>query len=429
MSSLIASNRNANLRKKDTYFRHKSDSNCQGETLIHLWGKQVIADKKIVLGAKYKAIGKAKDLARKYHFVELLQPPEYLDLTNIELEERVIHKTDFKTPDILAQVADSVESIAIEVFVNNAVNDKKALFFAEKSMDCLEIDLSSLPPLLIDSPRDFEQYVINVAPRSWVYCSRYKNLDVKSQKEADKKAKATSEVISARRNTARTIRSQWRDDHSEFIQMVEAYLNPENKKKVITLYEYHLDKEGTLSNGYRIWFDANFGCIPKIINIPLKGELGFNCHRSVWQWEIYKRLVLYSHFKSTQGTKKAVKTKWFSRGYEDSSRLLAWYDYAPKWSPESLYESVKDIIPQNKISIEAELIAGELLVTERDKPDSLAGLKMKEWREIPKPVCTIRRYIKELLKEGVVEVFSGDTYVVPQDVIIPVTYDVSRLKI
>ena len=46
LSPLVAANRNAETRINDTYFRHKLDSNCQGETLIHLWGKQVIADKK-----------------------------------------------------------------------------------------------------------------------------------------------------------------------------------------------------------------------------------------------------------------------------------------------------------------------------------------------------------------------------------------------
>ena len=368
-------------------------------------------------------------MARKSHVVEFLQPPELLNLTNIKLEERLTHEAQFKTPDILSQITDSNEPLAIEIFVSNAVSDRKASFFVDKGMDCLEIDLSSLPPHLINSPSDFEQYVISEAPRFWVHCSRYKELDAKSQEEAENKAKIASTLVSSRRDSKRTIKSQWRDGHNEFIQMVEAYLSPQNQEKVVALYESHLDKEGTLSNTYRVWLDSNFGCIPKIINIPLKGELAFNCHRSVWQWEIYQRVVLYSHFKSTQGINKPVKATWSSRGYEDSSRLLAWYDYAPQWSPESLYQSVKDILPQNKISIEAELIADEPLVTERDKPDLLVGLKVKEWREIPKPVCTIRRYIKELLREGVLEVFSGDTYVVPQHAIIILTYDVSKLKV
>ena len=51
-SPLIASNRKPDTRKKTTYFRHRNDSNCSGETLIHLWAKQVIAEKLSVRGAE-----------------------------------------------------------------------------------------------------------------------------------------------------------------------------------------------------------------------------------------------------------------------------------------------------------------------------------------------------------------------------------------
>lgn len=261
MSPLIASNRNAATRKKDTYFRHKSESNCKGETLIHLWGKQVIADRQQVLGAEYKAIGKAKDLARKFHIIELLQSSESLNLSNTKLEKRLVHGAEFKIPDLLSNVVDSNKPLAIEIFVNSAVNDKKASFFVDKGLDCLEIDLSSLPPDLINSPSDFEQYVINEAPRLWVYCSRYSEFDSKAQEEAERKAKTASKAVSSLRDTKRTIKSQWRDDHNDFIRMVEAYMKPENQEKVVALYQSHLDKKGTISHSYRVWFDSHFGGI------------------------------------------------------------------------------------------------------------------------------------------------------------------------
>jgi len=434
-SPLVASNRNPEARKKVTYFRHKAESNCQSETLIHLWAKQVVASKGEVLGAEYKAVGKVKDLARKFHYTELVQAPERLSLVNAELEKRLTHGSEFKTPDVLCEMVDSGLPLAVEVFVNNAVNDRKASFFVDQQLDCLEIDLSSMPPNLIESPAAFEKYVIYDAPRIWVYCSLYRGLEEEAQCEANKKAELASQSIVSNKDHKRRIKLQWREDNLKLIKLVEVYSQPDNQKRVVSLYHSHLDKTGTLSNSYKRWLDSNFGGLPDIINIPLKGELCFNCHRSVWQWEVYQRVVLYTHYKSTQRSNKPVKTTYFARvlAGSDAAYDIAeeqdWYDRAPKWSPKSLYESIKDLIPQNKISSEAERVAGEAFNTEKDKPDSLAGLKHKEWQELPKPICTIRRYIKELLKLGILEVFPGDTYVVPPNAHLPLIYDVSNLKV
>lgn len=426
-SELIASNRHKSTRKNATYFRHKIGSDCQGETLIHLWAKQIIAEKKSALGAEYTAVANAKDLAKKYHQVQLTQSCETLVFSNVELEVRISQGTKIRTPDVMCNVVDG-SILAVEIFVSSAVTEPKREFFADMGLDCLEIDLSKMPLHFLNSPQDFEQYVINGAPRSWIQCSKYPALEQQAQIKANEKAKLASELIKGSRNRKRNIKAQWIEKNSNFVRLVDAYLKLSNQKKAQLAYKNRLEKVGHKDNVYKNFFETNFGVIPDIINIPVTGELGFNCHRSIWQWEVYSRVVLASYFKSLEPLNKPIKSTRATRGYDDAARILAWYDHAKKWSPVEIYKTINQIVPLNRVCIESEKIAGMPLMTERDKPTTFVGLKVKDWRAIPKPVCTIRRYLKELVNLDVLDIFEGDRYYVPYEVELPLVFDVSYLN-
>lgn len=428
-SPLIASNRHRESRQKDTYFRHRTDSNCNGMSLVHLWAQQILVDRKTVLGDGYQAKATAKDTARNLHTIELARSAEILYFINPMKEIRLDADEEFRVADVCSVYADTRNDFAIEVYVSNKVDRAKEEFFHEKQIDCLEIDLSGTPLQMLNRSADFEDYVLKDAPRRWVHCSRYSDLDKQAVAEVKLKANRESRMINDRRANKKSAKEIWRVQNDEFVRLVEAFNDPNNQEYVEQLYKSHLHIEGTLSNQYFEWFLTQFGGIPEIINIPVKGELGFKCHRSIWQWEVYQRAVLYSFYKSNERANKPIKMTRATRGYENAARLFAWYDNAYTWTAEELYQSVKKVIPLNKISSEAEVIAGGPLLREKGKPEEFSGLKVKEWTELPKPVCTIRRYIKKLMKEGVLEVFSGDTYMVPENAKLPISYEVTHLEI
>jgi hypothetical protein len=58
---------------------------------------------------------------------------------------------------------------------------------------------------------------------------------------------------------------------------------------------------------------------------------------------------------------------------------------------------------------------GEPILVERDRPEELQYLKVDEWRGMPKPVCVIRRYLRELVSREIIETFGND-YIVKQGV-------------
>lgn len=409
-SPLIASNRNPDTRVKATYFKHHGDSTCSGETLIHLWAKQVIADKLRINNATYTAVGLAKDIMRKEHRIELTNSPKTVSLEQVSLETRIVKNYKSRIPDISARLKTG-ESLYVEIFVNNAVDKDRSNFFRNNNLNCLEIDLSSLPDEYLETPLLFEDYVIRGAPRKWVSCYLFYDLDIKAQSQADSLARKASSEVNKRRFDKRTAKKQWREEHRDFVALMNAYMQPENQQKAEYYYEDQLATPGTSSFELKQFLEAEFRKIPEVINISVNGELGFHCHRIVWQWKIYQRLVI-DGFNHTSKAVSTSKTDWVNRGYEESAKMLAWYDHAPKWGAQDLYEEVLTSgVRVRPICLRSEEIAGEVLSTEREKPESLSFVTVKEWRSLPKPVCVIRRYLKELVSLGVIDTLGSQYFV------------------
>jgi len=376
-----------------------------------MWAKQIIIDSKKVMGAAILAVGEAKDLKGKIHRSERNQPNKWLHFSSVMPEKPLTKDGSYRIPDLICLLTDGTQ-LAIEIFVNNAVSEEKASFFNSLKLDCLEIDLSCLTDKDFNSHSEFEEQVLYEAPRQWIFSSFYASQVKKAQKEAQEKAAAANERIRSDREENRNFKATWRQANSEFISLIEAYMVPSNRLKVSSLYESQLLQMGTLSNSYKAWFDQHLSGNPEIINIPVRGELGFNCHRSAWQWEVYMRAVLQSFQKATSAVESSHMTIMPSSRALNPDKLLTWYDNVPKLTPENLYNSIKTIIPLNRICTESERINHGALTNEREKPQSLAGLKVKEWRELPKPVCIIRRYFQELVDRLILEKFGNDTYVV-----------------
>lgn len=156
---------------------------------------------------------------------------------------------------------------------------------------------------------------------------------------------------------------------------------------------------GTFSYQTVSTFRDEFPDHVQFIDVPVKGELGFGCHRSAWQSKIYHAVVVRGRQIGCEAA-ESVRESYATRGYGNDMKLLAWHDNVPKISPESLYETIKaSHIPIRPICLEAERIAGAPIGSERDRPDELRYLMTKEWRPIPKPVCVIRGISKRTDRE------------------------------
>jgi len=380
-SKLIAANRNSSERKRAKYFRHITKSNCSQETLIHLWAKQIIMDEQHVLLPSHELEASAR-IRRVEHIERKVIPENLVKLTKVEMELRVLKDGEYRIPDILAFDVKGSE-IYIEIHVTNPVTPEKKLFIEKTNVDCIEISLLPITEELLACADKFKAYVTSGADRHWINCTRYKHeanqLEQLAYQQVLKKTKLKDEE---RKDRAKQ-KQDWRIKHEELLSLIRHYSEREAQNVAINNRKRaFFDSQGSHHKIFQVLI-TQFNKIPDIVNTELKGELAFKCYRTVWQWEIYK--------------------------------LVVGQNYRP-FEPESIFHKISSTITLSPI---AERLNKDTLypVTTESysrRPEGLEGIKTKEWELIPKPIPTVRRYLKYLASVGVLEVLSGDTFVLRQ---------------
>lgn len=228
-STLVAANHNPEDRLRATYFRHKGGSACSGESLIHLWAKQILQTHDSVRSAPYIAEATAKDIQKKKHVAQECQPPEDLIIERIQPEVPLTVDGLTFTPDLTARLSLGCD-LLIEVFVNNESSDEKVDFYRNSHVSCLEIDLSRVPSEVLEEPSLFEKYVIYDAPRKRVSCEIYGEALSSARAKALVLARDATEAIKIHRDSKRTEKQAWRQSNRVLIERIAAYLSEDNQK-------------------------------------------------------------------------------------------------------------------------------------------------------------------------------------------------------
>jgi len=413
-STLVAANHNPDDRLRATYFRHKGESTCSGESLTHLWAKQILQTYGSVRGAPYSATATATDIRKKKHVAQEYQPAEDLIMERVQPEAPLTVDGLTFIPDLTARLSLGYD-LLIEVFVNNESSDEKADFYRNLHVSCLEIDLSRVPSEVLEKPSLFEKYVIYDAPRKWVSCELYGQALASARAKALVLAREATASIKIHRDGKRAEKQAWRHAHRVLIEQITAYLSEDNHKLARARYDRDVTTPGTFSYQTVSRFRGEFPDHAECVDIPVKGELGFGCHRSVWQAVVYRAVVIRGR-KMGHSAAESARESYATRGYGKDMKLLAWHDNVPKVSPENLYETIKaSHIPIRPICLEAERIVGAPISSERDRPEELRYLMTKEWRPMPKPVCVIRAYLNELVQRSVVDTVDGCFFAKPPE--------------
>lgn len=153
------------------HFQHYADHACSGaaETGLHLFAKQIIADK--------RAIYLPPLIAQVGPHMRVAQPARWARLSNVRLEERLAFDDgDFIVPDILAEMLSrgpnntiARQDILIEIVVTHFAGTKKKRIVAEQKLPTLEIHLTRT--LTYDKPGTYActADILKDAPRYWLW--------------------------------------------------------------------------------------------------------------------------------------------------------------------------------------------------------------------------------------------------------------------
>lgn len=153
------------------HFQHQVDHSCIGsaETGLHMFAKQIIADK--------RAIYLPPLVAQVGADISVMRPGRWARLNNVRLEERLgFAENAVIVPDIIAEMVtrgpnNSIirRDIVIEIVVTHFSTNKKKRIIAEHELPALEIHLSRM--LSYDQPSLYActADILKDAPRYWLW--------------------------------------------------------------------------------------------------------------------------------------------------------------------------------------------------------------------------------------------------------------------
>lgn len=299
--------------KVDRYFRHHTSGqederrgNCDpltaNETALHRMAKQVIEEKKtILIPSKNITCVEAgiRDLPQAVK--DELQPYEFQKETmimgrSVEIEKRL----DGFIPDVSLQT--DRRELFIEILVRHKVDGEKLAKVKDHGVAMLELDLSAYLESPVDSERISDIILGETALKKWIFYPFPK----KAIEEARLFYEGQKTVISYRKREAERREAESRAERIEqkkklarerAQQKIDDLFQDENYAEAIRRLR---SNESFMQCSDEVWKPGwyNFGecfrlteSVPFFVDIPITGEMVFQCDRRIWQGLIFNRYI------------------------------------------------------------------------------------------------------------------------------------------
>ncbi|MDF1762054.1 MAG: hypothetical protein P1U57_01475 [Oleibacter sp.] len=399
--NLIAANRNQATRKVACYFRHDRDSECSGESLVHLYAKQVLHDRKRVFVPDYtQTIFDPND--QSYLYQKLFQySAKFISSDQAIMENSIMVDEKSRIPDVTFLGSPILH---IEIHNTNKVDDDKKGFFKKLDQNCIEIHMDGYHAYLDKGESEFYEFVSKLANRQWIHFSS-ENKELRSaiwDSQQERKRKRCENEN--RKIVTHNKKEQWYKKNSLFIDRFRAFREhgiPLLREKQNAYSKYRdLDLEKKLKNSE--------GYFSSIISSELDHDYAFKCASYVWQWKIYS--LLLNKFKESEND-------FFDEIYKNQSKLkfwgpeFFWNSYSTKLTVSECYRYLKDqgVIVLDLVNISESLNDGEALPLKRPK-EKFLGLSLKEYELLPKPTIAIRKYLFHLCELGFLKYLHGNEF-------------------
>lgn len=160
--------------KKAHYFSHQTNTDCDGESALHLAAKQILEESaseslNLIL-PEIRGIYSTTDMAG-----EVIERSR-VELACFQLKEarQEVRLSNDLIADVVSQSVKH-ETLAVEVFVTNAKDEQGESKYKSVGVDAIEIDLSALP-WSVDR-NDLKKAVLETANRRWLHCTKKYELD------------------------------------------------------------------------------------------------------------------------------------------------------------------------------------------------------------------------------------------------------------
>ncbi len=295
--------------KVSRYFRHdngsKKDighdwiSNCNpitaNETALHKMAKQIIAEEKRVL-IPHKDISMSEagiddlpeEISRRIPRFEF-QKAMTLYAETVELEKRL----ETFSPDILLKTKKG--ELLVEIFVSHQVDNDKKIKAREYGSAMLEIDLREFAQTPISSNELRDILMDSTSNRRWIFYPLTMNAIAQAKLFYEE-----NELIKAyRKLILDEIKKSQREEYNRkrLNEKIKGLFEPENygaKLKELrndfSFCEFYKAHRKSFWFNFA-WYYKTHKRVPFFIDIPISGEMIFQCDRRIWQSVIFNRYV------------------------------------------------------------------------------------------------------------------------------------------
>lgn len=295
--------------KVSRYFRHHNEShkdiecdcisNCNpiiaNETALHKMAKQIIADeKRVIIPGKSISLFEAgvndlpieiKNSIPSFEF----HKAKLLCAESVELEKRL----ENFSPDILLKTKKG--EVIVEIFVSHRVDFDKEIKAKEYGSAMLEIDLSEFAQTPISSDKLREIIIDTSSNRKWIFYPLTEDAIFKAKYyfENNKLVKQyRKSILEANKKRQRDENNRkLRNEKIKHLFKAETY-----ESKLRELRDDHSFLQFYKTKSKPFWFSFDkyyikYKCVPFFVDIPISGEMIFQCDRRIWQSVIFNRYV------------------------------------------------------------------------------------------------------------------------------------------
>lgn len=299
--------------KKQRHFAHNNET-CDiigaQQTALHLLTKDIIEESgEIFLPPLTVKIDEIPDKDRYKKFIHQM-PNEmvYVQGKLVKCESVVLEKRISQIiPDVLVKIRGKV--CLIEVAVTHFVDREKKNKIKELGYSTIEIDLSSLYESnytrenickIITKDSKYKSWIVNTKKSDAIVWAKkeYDNIFLKLQENENRRKEKIERKYCEKIERQKAAESKFRE-----------LIIPEKYKSVLD--GLRNDKKFFESLKKRNFYSAAF-IFPYFMDIPITGELVFNCDRRIWQSAIFDEFI-YSR-KSYDGNEPVINVykiyKW-----------------------------------------------------------------------------------------------------------------------
>lgn len=293
--------------KKTPHFAHncnECDLEIAAQTALHILAKEILGTKREIVLPAYKIQldydDESKLESEGYNWIEIQEiMNEFIVFNENRLKfDHVYLEKKLKNivPDII--IEKNGRQLIIEIAVTHFVDDIKFQAIKGMNISAVEIDLSDLrnEELIREN---IENVIINSTQnKKWIHNIKYG--------EAKEKLKARNEVL--KDNFDKQHKLQAIAERAREKELADKQKKIDDKKQksrvmiqnALSLENYNLEiykrrnsiKAFKYINNKRFYIDSTQG-IPFYVDIPILGEIAFDCDRRIWQSAIFDMFIYF----------------------------------------------------------------------------------------------------------------------------------------